>query len=73
MEKFIGTFGIGHELHDKYQPIEAANIAEAHALMYSRYGKKFAFVYRHDIFNRKQIIGFFKDLEPLPVLKKEMV
>jgi len=71
--KFIGTFGIGHELHDRYQPIEAESSMEAYKLMLGAYGKSFAFVYKEKDFERKQMIGFFSDLEPLPVLKKEMV
>ena len=70
MDKFIGTFGIGHELHDKYQPIEAESPTEAYKLMLGAHGKSFDFVYKQEVFNRKQIIGFFSDLEPLPVLKK---
>ena len=73
MEKFIGTFGIGHELHDKYQPIEAESSMEAYKLMLGAYGKSFAFVYKQRDFNRKQMIGFFKDLEPLPTIKRSVV
>lgn len=73
MQTYVATFGLGHKLHNKYQPIIAESKMEAQKIMLGNYGQTWAFLYTEKDFKRKQLIGFFRDLEPLSTIKKGMI
>ena len=68
MKQFIGTFGLGHEHADKFQPILASSKQEAHELMFEKYGNKYAFIYERELFEMMGSASFYDG--PLSLLKK---
>lgn len=74
MKQFIGTFGIGHELGDRYQPITAPDLIEAQKEMHLIYGTEYAFIYTKEHFEGSKEKGFFRYLKPLQAISvKEAV
>lgn len=45
MQTFYHTFGIGHPLSHKVQPIVASDCTEALKVMFSKHGSRWAFQY----------------------------
>lgn len=73
MNRYVGTFGIGHELGQRYQPISAPGLIEAQRAMRSVYGTDYAFLYTQEQFNQSKSNGYFKNLRPLQTLFSEEV
>lgn len=65
METFYFTFGIGHALNDRFQPIVAPDIERAREKMYKTFGYDWAFVYTQNEFQESINKGFFLKLKPL--------
>lgn len=57
MSKFYFTFGVGHELSDKVQPIVADNLKIAMAKMFDLYGRNWAMDYTSEEYNHQVLNG----------------
>jgi len=67
---YIGTFGTGHELHDKVQMIIAESKEQAEQLMMDKHGKDWAFVYSPREFRDEKLKGRFNNVKTLPTIKQ---
>lgn len=68
---YIGTFGVGHELHDKVQPIFAGSKEQAENLMATRHGKEWTFMYSPEDFVQAKLKGYFRNVKTLPVIENK--
>lgn len=73
MNTYIFTFGIGHKLGRKYQPIIAKDAYDAREVMDSAHGNDWAFAYTEDKFNSSKESGFFLNLTPLKIINEKEV
>lgn len=69
MKSYYATFGMDHDQQGYIQPIAAANENEARKLMFSKYGPKFAFIYKEEQFQQELEDGFHTEKEHFPVIK----
>lgn len=68
MKQFVGTFGLGTDLANRYQPINAPGLVEAQEEMQMAHGTGYAFIYTQAEFNQSKSEGYFKNLRPLQTL-----
>ena len=72
MKLYIFTFGIHHELSDRYQGIYATDETAATKLMFKCHGKNWSTCYTEENFQQLQSRGMFKELKPLKPIKQEV-
>jgi len=72
MKNYFATFGMGHDQQGYIQPIQAKDENEAHKLMFSKYGPKFAFIYDEEQFQQELEDGFHTDKEHFKPLIQEV-
>ena len=71
MKLYIFTFGIHHELSDRYQGIYATDETAATKLMFKYHGKNWSACYTEDEFQQLQNRGMFRGLKPLKAIRQE--
>ncbi len=72
MKLYIFTFGIHHELSDRYQGIYATDETAATNLMFKQHGRNWSSCYTEEEFQQAHRRGLYKELKPLNAIRQEV-
>ncbi len=71
LKLYIFTFGIHHDLSERYQGIYATDETAATKEMFKYHGKNWSACYTEEEFKNAQRKGMFRDLRPLKAIRQE--